>query len=145
MVTAAMKLKDPCAFPVGAAGLRGAWPSPLPTMACAHPLISEYSEKGESSGKNVTLPAVFKAPIWPDIVNFVNTNLGKNNRQPYAVSELAGHQTSAESWGTGRAVARIPRVRGGGLTVLVRVLLETCVVGAACLHQPRPGDVGTAE
>ena len=23
-------------------------------------------------------------------------------------------QTSAESWGTGRAVARIPRVRGGG-------------------------------
>ncbi|MEJ1288720.1 hypothetical protein NN561_019754 [Cricetulus griseus] len=81
-------------------------------MACARPLISVYSEKGESSGKNVTLPAVFKAPIRPDIVNFVHTNLRKNNRQPYAVSELAGHQTSAESWGTGRAVARIPRVRG---------------------------------
>jgi large subunit ribosomal protein L4e len=29
-------------------------------------------------------------------------------------SEKAGHQTSAESWGTGRAVARIPRVSGGG-------------------------------
>lgn len=27
---------------------------------------------------------------------------------------MLGHQTSAESWGTGRAVARIPRVRGGG-------------------------------
>ena len=27
---------------------------------------------------------------------------------------ISGHQTSAESWGTGRAVARIPRVRGGG-------------------------------
>jgi len=27
---------------------------------------------------------------------------------------IIGHQTSAESWGTGRAVARIPRVRGGG-------------------------------
>lgn len=38
----------------------------------------------------------------------------KNSRQPYAVSSKAGHQTSAESWGTGRAVARIPRVRGGG-------------------------------
>ncbi|XP_075620132.1 LOW QUALITY PROTEIN: large ribosomal subunit protein uL4 [Balearica regulorum gibbericeps] len=84
------------------------------TMACARPLISVYSEKGEASGKNVTLPAVFKAPIRPDVVNFVHTNLRKNNRQPYAVSELAGHQTSAESWGTGRAVARIPRVRGGG-------------------------------
>ena len=30
------------------------------------------------------------------------------------VITFAGHQTSAESWGTGRAVARIPRVRGGG-------------------------------
>jgi len=41
-------------------------------------------------------------------------NLNKNNRQAYAVSSKAGHQTSAESWGTGRAVARIPRVSGGG-------------------------------
>ncbi|OWK05340.1 hypothetical protein Celaphus_00002478 [Cervus elaphus hippelaphus] len=61
--------------------------------------------KGESSGKNVTLTAVVKAPIRPDAVNFVHTNLSKNNRQPYAVSELAVHQTSAESWGTSRAVA----------------------------------------
>lgn len=59
-------------------------------QACARPLISVYSEKGEASGKNVTLPAVFKAPIRPDVVNFVHTNLRKNNRQPYAVSELAG-------------------------------------------------------
>src|ERR1700710_829427 len=27
---------------------------------------------------------------------------------------IVGHQHSAESWGTGRAVARIPRVSGGG-------------------------------
>ena len=31
-----------------------------------------------------------------------------------AINFFTGHQTSAESWGTGRAVARIPRVRGGG-------------------------------
>uniref|UniRef100_A0A2I3GTQ9 Large ribosomal subunit protein uL4 C-terminal domain-containing protein n=1 Tax=Nomascus leucogenys TaxID=61853 RepID=A0A2I3GTQ9_NOMLE len=58
-------------------------------VACARPLMSAYSEKGESS----------------DIVNFVHINLCKNNRQLYAVSELAGHQTSVESWST---------VRGGG-------------------------------
>merc|ERR1712107_854994 len=40
--------------------------------------------------------------------------IAKNHRQPYSVNVDAGHQTSAESWGTGRAVARIPRVRGGG-------------------------------
>merc|ERR1712054_597133 len=32
----------------------------------------------------------------------------------YAVNKDAGMQTAAESWGTGRAVARIPRVPGGG-------------------------------
>src|SRR5258708_13262826 len=41
-------------------------------------------------------------------------SIAKNSRQAYAVSKKAGHQTSAESWGTGRAVARIPRVGGGG-------------------------------
>lgn len=60
------------------------------------------------------LPAVFRAPIRPDVVNFVHTNMNKNRRQPYAVNAKAGMQHSAESWGTGRAVARIPRVSGGG-------------------------------
>lgn len=59
-------------------------------QACARPLISVYSEKGETAGKNVVMPAVFKAPIRPDVVNFVHTNMRKNSRQPYAVSELAG-------------------------------------------------------
>jgi len=40
--------------------------------------------------------------------------MSKNSRQAYAVGELSGMKASAESWGTGRAVARIPRVRGGG-------------------------------
>jgi len=82
--------------------------------AAARPLISVYDEKGAPTNNNATFPAVFRAPIRPDIVNFVHSEMKKNGRQPYAVSEKAGHQTSAESWGTGRAVARIPRVRGGG-------------------------------
>lgn len=47
-------------------------------------------------------------------VRSVHTGIAKNNRQPYAVKFEAGMQTSAESWGTGRAVSRIPRVPGGG-------------------------------
>jgi len=81
--------------------------------AAARPVISVFSQSGEGVA-TVTLPAVFKAPIRPDIVNSVHTNMAKNKRQPYCVSPQAGHQTSAESWGTGRAVARIPRVSGGG-------------------------------
>lgn len=80
---------------------------------CARPLVGVHADGGPS-GVNISLPAVFRAPIRPDVVNFVHDQMSKNTRQAYAVSKDAGHQTSAESWGTGRAVARIPRVRGGG-------------------------------
>ncbi|XP_066143293.1 large ribosomal subunit protein uL4 [Euwallacea fornicatus] len=84
-------------------------------LSTARPLVSIYNEKSEEvKGSSIALPAVFKAPIRPDIVNFVHQQVSMNHRQPYCVSDKAGHQTSAESWGTGRAVARIPRVRGGG-------------------------------
>jgi large subunit ribosomal protein L4e len=79
----------------------------------ARPLVSVFSLSGEKSGES-TLPAVMKAPLRADIVQFVHTNMNKNHRQAYAVSIRAGKQVSASSWGTGRAVARIPRVGGGG-------------------------------
>jgi len=60
------------------------------------------------------MPDVFTAPIRPDIVGFVHTNMRKNARQAYSVKDMAGMQHSAHSWGTGRAVSRIPRVSGGG-------------------------------
>ena len=75
----------------------------------------------------------------------VHTNLCKNSRQPCAVSELAGHQTSAELWVLVELWLEFPEFEVVELIVLPRVLLETCVVGAACLHQPKPGAVGTAE
>lgn len=80
----------------------------------SRPLVTVYNEKNEPTNAQIKLPSVFRAPIRPDIVSFIHEQIRKNKRQPYAVSEFAGHQTSAESWGTGRAVARIPRVRGGG-------------------------------
>ncbi|UJR32955.1 hypothetical protein I4U23_020418 [Adineta vaga] len=83
-------------------------------MAASRPLVTVYDEKGQSTGKSVLLPAVFRAPIRTDIVNFVHDQMRRNKRQAHAVSTKAGEQTSAQSWGTGRAVARIPRVRGGG-------------------------------
>ncbi|KAJ6797817.1 putative 60S ribosomal protein L4-1 [Iris pallida] len=80
-------------------------------LVTVQPLDGDMATDGSSS---VPLPDVLKAPIRPDVVRFVHANISKNKRQPYAVSRKAGHQTSAESWGTGRAVSRIPRVPGGG-------------------------------
>lgn len=80
----------------------------------ARPLVTVYNEKGEATPVQIKMPQVYKVPIRPDIVSFTHDQIRRNKRQAYAVSSEAGHQTSAESWGTGRAVARIPRVRGGG-------------------------------
>lgn len=82
-------------------------------MAAVRPLVSVQDLEGKST-EQTTLPAVFTAPIRTDVVLEVFTNINKNARQPYAVKFEAGMQSSAESWGTGRAVSRIPRVPGGG-------------------------------
>ena len=44
----------------------------------------------------------------------VFSDLNKNRRQAHGVDPRAGMKHSAESWGTGRAVARIPRISGSG-------------------------------
>jgi large subunit ribosomal protein L4e len=79
----------------------------------ARPLATVHSYEGASVGQT-QLPTIFSAPLRADVVQTVHTHLNKNKRQPYAPNRLSGHQTAAESWGTGRAVSRIPRVPGGG-------------------------------
>ncbi|KAK9056474.1 hypothetical protein SSX86_023835 [Deinandra increscens subsp. villosa] len=68
-------------------------------MAAARPLVSVQPLESDmaTDGAGIPLPAVMKASIRPDIVNFVHSNISQNSRQPYAVSRKAGHQTSAES------------------------------------------------
>lgn len=82
----------------------------------ARPVVSVFTAEGdgETTVKSVPLPDVFLAPIRPDVVHFVHTNMAKNKRQPYCVNKYAGKTPSAASWGTGRAVSRIPRVQGSG-------------------------------
>jgi len=80
----------------------------------ARPTVSVFSADGEGSSGSMPMPDVFLAPIRPDVVHFVHTNMSKNKRQAYSVNKYAGKTPSASSWGTGRAVSRIPRVQGSG-------------------------------
>merc|ERR1719218_35949 len=81
----------------------------------SRPVVSIYSSSnGESVESGVAMPAVFETPIRNDIVQYVHSRLAKNRRQGHAVFFKAGAEHSAESWGTGRAVARIPRISGSG-------------------------------
>jgi len=79
----------------------------------SRPRVNVFNVDG-AAHTSVNLPSVFSAPIRSDVVQYVHTLMSKNSRQPYSVSYEAGHQTPAISWGTGRAVSRIPRVPGGG-------------------------------
>lgn len=80
-------------------------------------LTTVYSVDGKPL-RTLHIPSVIRnSPIRPDVVQFVHVNLSKNHRQPYARYVRAGHQHSAESWGTGRAVARVPRISGSGTSV----------------------------
>lgn len=84
-------------------------------MASTRPLVTEFDAlTGKKTGKTYPLPAVFTAPIRSDVVHNVHRDMAKNHRQANGVNKYAGVMTSAESWGTGRAVARIPRVAGSG-------------------------------
>jgi hypothetical protein len=91
----------------------------------------------------------------------VHTGMAKNKRQPYAVSEKAGEQTSAESWGTGE----LQQIYGAELaknltyfqvallhvflaylvvehTVLGKLHSAISVVPVECSHPPRSGGNG---
>merc|ERR1712013_136323 len=79
------------------------------------PTVSVFNHKNSSEvPSEVRMPHVFLAPVRNDLVSFVHDQLSKNTRQAHGVDKKAGMKHSAESWGTGRAVARIPRVSGSG-------------------------------
>ena len=79
------------------------------------PTISVFNHKNSSEVlREVRTPQVFSTAIRSDIVQFVHDNLSKNTRQARGVDPQAGMKHSAESWGTGRAAARIPRIGGSG-------------------------------
>jgi len=84
-------------------------------MALARPVVSiyQYDNPSEKTG-TMPLPHVLASPLRPDWVRYVHMNVSKNKRQPRAVGGKVGYETAAESWGTGRAVARVPRAPGGG-------------------------------
>lgn len=73
-----------------------------------------YNLDGSTVYKKVELPRVFSVPIRSEMVCMVQNMVMRNSRQPYAVDPEAGMRHSAHSWGTGRALARVPRVSGGG-------------------------------
>lgn len=84
-------------------------------MATARPVVSVYKfDEPQEKKRVVKMPDALCCALRPDVCQMVWKDVCKNKRQVYAVKPKAGYETAAESWGTGRAVARVPRAPGGG-------------------------------
>ena len=70
-----------------------------------------YSISGDVKGE-MELPGVFSTAYRPDLIRRDFTAAHSNRRQPYGSMKRAGMRHSVETWGKGRGVARIQRVKG---------------------------------
>jgi large subunit ribosomal protein L4e len=66
---------------------------------------------GEADGE-MELPAVFETPFRPDLIRRAVVAAQANRKQDYGADEYAGLRTPAESFGSGRGQAHVPREGG---------------------------------
>src|SRR6056297_2736239 len=75
-----------------------------------------YNLDGEADGE-VELPDVFETPVRADLVAKAVTAAQANRKQDYGADEYAGLRTPAESFGSGRGQAHVPKQNGRGRRV----------------------------
>ncbi|MEM3749643.1 MAG: 50S ribosomal protein L4 [Candidatus Jordarchaeales archaeon] len=98
--------------------------------------VNLYNLKGEAIRK-ISLPRVFLTPIRPDIIKRAVLSILSVKRQPYGVDPMAGKRTTAESWGTGHGLARVPRVKGHRYPAAGRGAFVPMAVGGRRAHPPK--------
>lgn len=62
---------------------------------------------------DLELPEVFSEEYRPDLIKKAVISLQSPRRQPHGTYPYAGINSSAVSWGSGRGVAQLPRIKGG--------------------------------
>ncbi|MFB6187418.1 MAG: 50S ribosomal protein L4, partial [Halobacteriaceae archaeon] len=75
-----------------------------------------YNLDGEEADE-IDLPSVFTTKIREDLIKRAFLAATANAKQPYGSDEYAGLRTSAESPGSGRGMAHVPRANGEGARV----------------------------
>ena len=73
--------------------------------------VKVFNLEGKSTRK-MELPPVFATPLRPDVIKRAVLAIQSSRFQPQGRDPMAGKRTSAESRGTGSAMARIPRLKG---------------------------------
>lgn len=74
--------------------------------------INIYDLEGKVVGER-DLPQVFKMDFRPDVIRRAVVAIEANRRQAYAPSPTAGMRHSVATWGKGRGVSRVQRLKEG--------------------------------
>lgn len=74
--------------------------------------IKVYAMDGSVS-KEIKLPEVFSSAFRPDIISRASVSIWANRRQPYAPKSTAGMRHAVSTWGKGRGVSRVQRLKQG--------------------------------
>lgn len=82
--------------------------------------------------KTIELPKVFETPLRPDLIQRAFLAAFTARLQPQGRDPMAGKRTTAESWGVGYGMARVPRVKGS-----TRAALVPMARGGRRAHPPR--------
>lgn len=100
-----------------------------------HDLVEVKSLDGKVLRK-VKIPCVFKTPIRLDVIKRAVLAVQSARIQPKGRDPLAGKRTTAESFGVGQGIARIPRVKGRGTTRSGQGAFAPGTVGGRLAHPP---------
>jgi large subunit ribosomal protein L4e len=103
-------------------------------MPTAKKTANIYDLQGKPTAKTI-LPTVFATPIRPDVIDRAVHSIQSRRLQRQGRDPMAGKRTSAESRGTGMAISRVPRVKGGS----GRAKFAPSTVGG---RQPQPPTSG---
>ncbi|MCQ2976543.1 MAG: 50S ribosomal protein L4 [archaeon] len=80
--------------------------------------VNVYSIEGEVK-EEMELPAIFNEEYRPDLIKRAVLSAQSARIQPWGNDPMAGKRTSAESWGSGRGVAMVPRVKNGSKAAFI--------------------------
>ena len=72
------------------------------------PVVNVNNERVE----DLVLPEVFRTPLRPDVIKRAVIAQQSHGFQPQGRDPKAGKRTTAESWGVGRGLSRVPRLKG---------------------------------
>ncbi|MCD6324673.1 50S ribosomal protein L4 [Candidatus Bathyarchaeota archaeon] len=91
---------------------------------------SVFNLEGKKVGR-IKLPSVFNTSLRPDVIKKAVVAIQTHRIQPQGRDVMAGKRTTAESWGVGHGIARIPRLKESR-----RAALAPGTVGGRQAHPP---------